>query len=233
MRSGQRFCNVDYLRSQNIGLVMEECYLEKIDYYLYSIIDNNKIGFINKEAEIIITPMFDKIQGSFVDETSLVRVAINDKWGVIKSNGSLVIPLIYKSISIFGSMIYVQDSDSKRGVYNDKSIEIVPIGKYKVINPFFMNDNITRVRTYDRKWGIINDVGDIVLETKYNLISSFTQDQQSTCAKIDNQIYDIDLEALRKYPYTKKYCMEGKLLYKRSQFEIERELKHQNIKSEL
>jgi hypothetical protein len=62
----------------------------------YSIVRNNKWGYINREGKEVVKPIYD-----FVDnfQNDFARVRKDDKYGYINKQGIEVIPLIYDNAS--------------------------------------------------------------------------------------------------------------------------------------
>ena len=79
--------NINQLRNKGIGLLITKEVLNNIPYYLCPIIQNDKIGFINSFADIIIEPQYDSFIGDFTSPESLITVSKDSKWGVLKANG--------------------------------------------------------------------------------------------------------------------------------------------------
>ena len=79
--------NINQLRNKGIGLLITKEVLNNTPYYLCPIIQNDKIGFINSFADIIIEPQYDSFIGDFTSPESLITVSKDSKWGVLKANG--------------------------------------------------------------------------------------------------------------------------------------------------
>ena len=67
--------NINQLRNKGIGLLITKEVLNNIPYYLCPIIQNDKIGFINSFADIIIEPQYDSFIGDFTSPESLITVS--------------------------------------------------------------------------------------------------------------------------------------------------------------
>ena len=61
---------------------------QRISDKLFPVLVGRKVGFINKEGKLIITPQFD-LAGSFFE--GLAPVKIGNKWGYIDKEGKYVI----------------------------------------------------------------------------------------------------------------------------------------------
>lgn len=159
-----------------------------------------KIGFINKDGEIIVPPIYTMCYGDAYNDEDYIKVAIpytygftrksgsvatysNFLYGLLDCNGKVVFEPIYRSMlpSIGGNEVLftVQREDYQWGVIDTAGKEFVPFGKYNWIDGY--DHGYTRVVGYqssDRtnnttKWGIINEYGEEVLPVEYDNIWNF------------------------------------------------------------
>jgi len=110
---------------------------------------NGKYGFIDKTGMEVIPLEYDRAN-PFAD--GLAAVSIDDKWGYINTSGEIVIPLEYD-----------------RGISADRlsfvnGLAVVCIGKIDREDIYNNTD--------DRKYGIIDIEGNIVLPIEYDMIYS-------------------------------------------------------------
>ena len=61
---------------------------------------NDKWGFINRQGNWVIQPMFQSLGSSF-DEKGFARAQLNDKWGLINRQGNWVVQPMFDSIEKF------------------------------------------------------------------------------------------------------------------------------------
>lgn len=166
-----KYNRIDFLKKLNIGLEISSNLLAKIDLFLIPIIINGKIGFIDKDANLVVNALFDKYTDSFESSDSLIRVCINKKWGVINSLGEFVIPVEYTTILISDdNQLFTVSKGYNVGVINDQNSIIVEFGKYVCIDGY--DSGFARVKI-DNKWGLINSEGGTVLEVVYDNIWNF------------------------------------------------------------
>lgn len=160
-----------------------------------------KIGFINKRGEIIVSPKYTMYYGDAYQDGDYIKVAISDLYGfarkdgsastycqslygLLNCNGKVVFEPIYRNLypSIEGSdmLFTVQRKDYQWGVIDIDGKEIVSFGKYIWIDGY--DHGYTRVivghpssNPFENadKWGIINELGEEILPAEYDRIWNF------------------------------------------------------------
>lgn len=160
----------------------------------------DKIGFMNKQGEVVVEPQYTMYYGDCYSPTDLIKVSINESYGFIKNNGEIdsrirplyglinykgevVLDIKYHSIvPAVGNwdIITAQNKERKYGVIDMNGNVIVPFGKYDYIDGF--DRGFARVKLGKRtngqigsncKWGIINEHGEEVLPAEYDDIWNF------------------------------------------------------------
>ena len=160
----------------------------------------DKIGFMNKQGEVVVEPQYTMYYGDCYSPTDLIKVSINESYGFIKNNGEIdsrirpmygiinhrgetVLDTIYYSIvAAVGNwnILTVQNKNREYGVIDLNGNVIVPFGKYDYIDGF--DRGFARVKLGKRtngqigsncKWGIINEHGEEVLPAEYDDIWNF------------------------------------------------------------
>lgn len=160
----------------------------------------DKIGFMNRQGEVIVKPQYAMYYGECYSPTDLVKVAVDDIYGFPKSNnqvkyysrpvyglinykGEIVLDINYYSIvPAIGNwgIVTVQNKARKYGVIDMNGNIIVPFGKYDYIDGF--DKGFARVKIGKQtngqigshcKWGIINEHGEEVLPAEYDDIWNF------------------------------------------------------------
>ena len=175
--------------------------IEKDNRLLIPFIAGTKIGFANKKGEIVISPQYQFVLDDFYTEFSLVRVGetyaksyerksntpktyLYNRFGLIKPNGDFVVPMEYENITmpIFCNKFVCVLRSLNKGyaVINSDGDFVIPFGKYDYIDGFdrgFARVKIGKVTNgqlnSNSKWGIINELGEYVLEPKYKNIWNF------------------------------------------------------------
>ena len=160
----------------------------------------DKIGFMNRQGEVIVKPQYTMYYGDCYSPTDLIKVSINESYGFLKNNseidsrirpvyglinykGEIVLDINYYSIMpAIGNwgIVTVQNKARKYGVIDMNGNIIVPFGKYDYIDGF--NKSFARVKIGKQtngqidsncKWSIINEHGEEVLPTEYDDIWNF------------------------------------------------------------
>ena len=111
----------------------------------------------------------------------------------------------------FDDVFVIQRQDGKWGVMNTKGDDIIPFGKYDLIEPYYMG--LARIKVGDvkvglmenegkYKWGIINLSGEEVLKPEYSEIWQFHFKKRSKIRITKDGITGwLDLYDLAPYPY--------------------------------
>ena len=187
------------------------------DRFLLPFVQNAKIGFVNKEAEIIIPASYQFVLDDFYHEKSLVRVGetygvaferktstpavyLRERYGLLKTNGELLLPIEYEGIAmpIFSNCIVLRSYGKGYAVIDFNGNIIVPFGKYNYIDGFDtgvarvkLGKNTNGLRESDAKWGIIDENGNEVLEPIYkNIWNFYNKALQYTRVESDEKIFE-------------------------------------------
>lgn len=187
---------------------------------------SEKIGFVNQEGEVVVTPKYSMCYGDCYKETDLITVLkpypyaylrksgkiscyVRPVFGMINFEGEEIIPLKYFSIipSNAGQKIFtVQNTDELYGVIDDENNIIVPFGKYHHISGFDNNFAIVSILEADEftgdkdtpYYGLINQYGDEVLPLDYQkIISFYGKSTNTTKAILHGEEVILDLDYIR------------------------------------
>ena len=141
--------------------------------HLFPICDaNKKIGFVNSDFDVIISPQYDDIQSSFRLSTNIVAVKKETKWNVIDSEGNVLLERWYNMVFPSYDSRMVTIADHKKAIVNVDNASSLKFFEYTIHIDGFRY-GFARVENSQGKWGIINEQGDIVLDTIYEGIYSF------------------------------------------------------------
>ncbi len=157
-------------------------------------------GMMNRAGKVVVEPKFDRILDSCSHESDVVRVGIfytygfnrfmqdpitylRTKWGLVDSKGNIILEPEYKQIGVSDDnrILTIQHMDSQYEVISVDGKVIVPKGTYSWIDTF--DGGLTRVYIggcENKKWGIIDSTGNIVLPLHYSNIWNFYKKNRTT-----------------------------------------------------
>lgn len=181
----------------------------------------HKMGMMNHRGEVVIKPEYDKICNDIYKESDVIVVGklhpygfirksggvdarVSYRYGVIDTQGNVVLELEYKFIFLgLGCDRITVVSDLGFCVCDTKGNTIVPYGKYKYIDGF--DKGLARVKNKDKQWGIINVNGEEVLPLVFNNIWNFyNKDRLSTYVESKERggedVYFHDFDPSIPYP---------------------------------
>lgn len=173
--------------------------LKNDNRYLIPFVKDTKIGFVSRNAEIVIPAQYDYALDDFYHEKSIVRVGntyakaynrqtsepatyCRNLYGLLKSNGEYLLPIDFEDIIMprFSNAITIHSFNKGYAVVNFKGEYIIPFGVYNYIDGFdrgYARIKIGGSTNGDSKndcyWGIIDHIGNIILEPKYINIWNF------------------------------------------------------------
>ena len=165
---------------------------------LIPFIQNYQIGFMNKDYRIVVDPTFDRIDGEILEPCDVMRVArvfshgypgsgktvrayTSYNWGVMDSNGQLIIDTEYMDITISDtrSLFTLHSRGHGYCVVNRTGKTIIPYGKYHYITGFWRGFCRVAKQEYTpgclpiQKWGIVDEYGNEVIPVEYDDIWNF------------------------------------------------------------
>lgn len=193
-----------------------------------------KIGFINKQGEIIVNPQYAMYDGDAYSVDEYIKVAVintygfprsngnvstydNTMYGIIDCNGKVVFEPIYRSLlqSIEGcKLLYTaQNMDYQWGVIDINGKRIIPFGKYSWIDGFDHGyarvkngKQASNIESSANRWGIINELGEEILPIEYNTIWNFyDKSRYSTHIEKDGKSDEFQIRSNPSYKKTEKY----------------------------
>jgi antitoxin component YwqK of YwqJK toxin-antitoxin module len=164
--------------SENNNIKVSHYQDEEIKIYteFFFVKINNKIAIINSDKEIVIPAnKFDEIivENKYFDEVAIVSK--DNRYGAINKKGKILLPLQYDFAGFWGNKTFWVEKDGLLGLINEKREIILPV-EYEYIgrgwlygntkNKFHKNKT-ARIKK-NEKWGWINQLGEIVVEPKYD-----------------------------------------------------------------
>ena len=124
-------------------------------------------GLVNRDGEMRVPTVYDRIEPVY-QEVTLWKVSIDDRWGLITSEGQTVCPVEFKRIHVRDGLVHVE----RNGLHGliDIGGRVVVEPKYDFIFPYSEGPFEFR---QDGRCGYMSWGGDIVVEPKYNECWSF------------------------------------------------------------
>lgn len=159
---------INRLRAKGISLYLTRDLICACDKYLCPVIQNDKIGFINSFAEIVIPPKYDSFIGEFTSPESLIVVYKDNKCGVLNTDGLEMLMGEYQSISLIGTQYaIVMNSEYQKGIIEIMTNQMtIPFGEYDNFNYY------NKVLTARKKLlkGLITPTGKLITPIQYQWI---------------------------------------------------------------
>ena len=166
---------------------------------LIPIVVHHKVGFVNRWFGYVVAPKYDIYYGDIFSPEDFVKVGVRYsygfqqdngeiqtydryKWGLIDVKGEVILEPKYISVKVSDTkkLLIVHDRELGYSVIDRQGNTIVPYGTYDLIDAF--TNGYARVKIGRRtngiinsgnKWGIINEIGEVVLPLEYDDIWSF------------------------------------------------------------
>ena len=195
--------NINRFNSAGIPLLLSRRLLDSIGLLLIPFVVDGKIGFINKLGETVVKPEYDTIKGDMRCEDSLVAVCKDNVWNVINCQGEELLKLKKKVTSTiepgYDCPFATIQNQKESKVINVLTNKYIVDGGYDFIDGF--RHGFARVRKKGL-WGVINEQGQLVVDTKYSDMYTFYDwDKPTTVVKeaSDGHTIKIDLSTLNKH----------------------------------
>ena len=172
---------------------------------LIPIIKTHKIGFINKQAVLLVEPKYDITYGSVLKEADFVKVGTRYsygyprangevqtydryKWGLLDSKGNIVFECLFANIAVSDDkkLFTLKSYDSGYCVVDRNGNIIVQYGEYSIIDGY--TNGYARVKK-GKKWGIIDADGNIVLPIEYDEVWSFHNKPELNSTRVKKNGY--------------------------------------------
>ena len=125
-------------------------------------------GYINDNEEVIIPYEYQEGTTDFGNNGYAI-VRKNDKYGTISKTGEVVIPIKYTDLEMLDEN-YLTIIDQKKRSIIDKTGKSLSKEYSGIANN--NNNDLLIVMTKDKKYGIIDRKGKVIVEAKYEYISS-------------------------------------------------------------
>lgn len=150
-------------------------------------------GLMNRNGDVVVEPKYDRILDSCHNTSDVVRVGLyytygfnretkepstylGTKWGLIDSDGNFILEPNYKGIGVSDDnrTLTLRHMDGQYEVVTIDGEVIIPKGKYHWVDT--SEKGLIRVNSFigeEKKWGIIDASGNIILPLQYSNIWNF------------------------------------------------------------
>ena len=141
---------------------------------LYKVLRGDKIGFMNREGQIVIPPRFDYAE-DFLE--GVARVKIDGHLAFIDENGSVLfqLPNYTSAWSFYDGLAMVEvqrpdEVDGHRGYIDHTGKLVIPL-RYRSGSEFL--EGLAAVKNNRGKWGYINKQGKWVIKPQFDYADNF------------------------------------------------------------
>ncbi|BAY10510.1 WG repeat-containing protein [Calothrix sp. NIES-2098] len=177
------------------GKVIIQPKFDKIDYFYEqraAVNIGNKWGFVDTNGNFIIEPQFEKVDRFFEGRAA---VRSNGKWHFIDLSGKLIAQTELYAVNNFSeglAAVSVRIKDKYRRGFIDRNGQFVIDIKEVYLNfegtwfinglaPVYIDDSLSWIGEIffeerpKKKWGFINKIGQLVIPTKYDSVTHFSE----------------------------------------------------------
>ena len=178
---------------------------------------NDKIGYMDKNGNIIIQPDYSyKQNGSTIPffYKGFIAIKKGEKMGIIDKTGKTVIPFEYDNLYVH---YQVKDAFPAAKKENGKNLYGIINAQNKIVIPItydemLMDSNLVKVKK-DGKWRLMNITGKKILTDEYDAITTYSQEKLIQVTQADQlKFFDVSgvlLFEKAKNVYTIISCREG------------------------
>lgn len=141
---------------------------------LIMVVKNGKYGFVNRNFEVVVAPIYDYISYARPDE--LIRVCDGKKWGFMNKKGTIVIPIEYDdAIEFYEGKALVMKGDSsicldKNGLPTTGCITRYAQWEVKEGGSYTQYIKGRRIVSRSQLKGVVDDSGKLVIPIIYSHI---------------------------------------------------------------
>lgn len=128
------------------------------------------IGLLSPDGVVLIPPSYKEIK---IIHENLFLFKDNRRWGGVDGNGNEVFEASFDSFQKINEQFIVLVSKNLKFLYSDKAADIISKDEYSGFYDFSETQILTKKQ---RRLGLINDDGTMVLEAKYHEIHAYAED---------------------------------------------------------
>lgn len=166
-------------RKGNVVVAYQFDKVEPFNSLGFSIVSkDSKYGVINKKGEKIISFDFKTI--IYLESVRLIVVSKNNKWAFYSIQGKQLSDFIYDEVKFSKRSLVLVTKKGKVGYLDSDLVERIPFGKYSFGTSF--NQNGLAIVSSQKHYGVINEEGLEIIETKYDSIGWLQEEYaESNC----------------------------------------------------
>ena len=156
-------------------------------------------GYIDREENLVVPCIYDDAESFY--EIGYAAVEKNGKWGLIDSNGAVVLPIELTEIRSFAlSQGYLQvNKDEKWGIYSLLDKEYVLPAKYDDIEKGCWDNGVFQFIVRDKGTeGVIDVNGKVVIPNNYRRLSWYSGSYYYDPRDMTGEYCDYHLDILGK-----------------------------------
>lgn len=161
MVNGKELSGVINLKGEEVVPVKFEETIGNHESGGYFKIKNPDVGYIDTTGKIVIEPIYD---GALWVKNGMVQLRKGfNQWGVLRMDGSVVVPFEYMHIGGFYDGMAVVKKNGKKGYVNTKGELVIPIEYDRA----FGFENGLALVIKDNKVGFLNTSGEVAIPFEY------------------------------------------------------------------
>ncbi|NOQ74024.1 MAG: hypothetical protein GQ574_18605 [Crocinitomix sp.] len=185
-RTRSIFSYIDILGNtiiQDVNIISGQPFSEGLAFTRFK--KEEKDGFINKEGEIVIPPIFES-QFALGFSEGLANIRINNKYGFINKKAEEIIPFKYDSAAEFHDGFALVKNRSKKSFIDKKGNKLKTLKCIIDDSTYGGFKEQLAVISVSKKSGIININGDLVIDPIYDMLGGFNE---GLCPARKNNVY--------------------------------------------
>lgn len=165
------------------------------------IYQNEKIGIINRSNEVVLTPQLDEVLNDYTlefdykieyyENFEMIPYRVGNLWGYMKNDGTFLIePQFLEAYPFTDNQLARVQLTNGRYNYIHQNGDILSIINYLEANDFYQGYAMASFGEHQE--GLINNLGDIVINHDYDYVGSVNQDMILTINTGHSKYYHIN-----------------------------------------
>jgi len=201
---------------------------------------DKKLGLYHRNGEVLQPIIFDHFRKSHTRESLLLIAQKEQLTGILDREGKTILAPIYKEIDYLhttdrlvnpqtfnsASYLYLKDADDRYGVFEEAQQKIViPVKYTNITQRFETKDRTYFVAVKGKKYGLLNDLNEVILDFKYeeidlaHLYMDYEDDRPANQGFVVKRkgkygIMNLDAEVTVPFQYTALAKLANKNIFK-------------------